>query len=97
MHFFHQRCSGLICKPKSGVSVKSSCLVCLATNDKTPGELATARCSPVQWDESAFQSLVLDGNTKDVVKALVTNKVTNTVSTDLIRGKGSGLILLFHG
>jgi hypothetical protein len=55
------------------------------------------RCRPVEWDEGAFHSLVLDRDTKDVVKALVTNKVTNTVSTDLIRGKGSGLILLFHG
>ncbi|KAK4446732.1 hypothetical protein QBC34DRAFT_411241 [Podospora aff. communis PSN243] len=60
-------------------------------------QLAVGRCKHVEWDESAFKSLVLDGDTKDVVKALVTNKVTNTVSTDLIRGKGSGLILLFHG
>ncbi|KAK5657158.1 hypothetical protein OQA88_3215 [Cercophora sp. LCS_1] len=44
-----------------------------------------------------WQELAVGSDTKDVVKALVTHKVANTVSTDLIRGKGSGLILLFHG
>jgi SpoVK/Ycf46/Vps4 family AAA+-type ATPase len=40
---------------------------------------------------------VLPDDSKDVIKALVTHRVSNTASTDLIRGKGSGLILLFHG
>jgi len=59
--------------------------------------LAVARFAPVQWDKTAFEGLVLEKDTKEVIKALVTHKVKNTVSSDLIRGKGSGLILLFHG
>ncbi|KAK1753318.1 P-loop containing nucleoside triphosphate hydrolase protein [Echria macrotheca] len=65
--------------------------------DKVWRILAVARLKPVQWDQTAFERLVLEQDTKDVIKALVTHKVKNTVSTDLIRGKGSGLILLFHG
>ncbi|KAI3320669.1 hypothetical protein HD806DRAFT_505828 [Xylariaceae sp. AK1471] len=65
--------------------------------DKSWKKLAIDCIRDVDWDEKAFDNLVIDPDSKDVIQALVTNKVQNSVSTDLVRGKGSGLILLLHG
>ncbi|KAI1125434.1 hypothetical protein F5Y10DRAFT_247183 [Nemania abortiva] len=65
--------------------------------DKIWRKLAVANIKEVDWDEEAFENLVIDPDSKDVIQALVTNKIQNSVSTDLVRGKGSGLILLLHG
>ncbi|KAI0449572.1 hypothetical protein F5B21DRAFT_493954 [Xylaria acuta] len=65
--------------------------------DKTWKKLAIANVNDVDWDEKAFDNLVIDPDSKDVIQALVTNKIQNSMSTDLVRGKGSGLILLLHG
>jgi len=45
----------------------------------------------------AFDSLVVDDDTKEMVKALVTNQLTDEKTTDLIAGKGNGLVILLHG
>ncbi|KAI0436594.1 hypothetical protein F4803DRAFT_572222 [Xylaria telfairii] len=65
--------------------------------DKIWKKLAIANVKEVDWDEKAFDNLVIDPDSKDVIQALVTNKIQNSMSTDLVRGKGSGLILLLHG
>jgi hypothetical protein len=44
-----------------------------------------------------FESLVLDPDTKKLIKALVTNQIAVEQSTDLMSGKGNGLIVLLHG
>jgi hypothetical protein len=51
----------------------------------------------VEWNKKAFDSLVIDEDTKRLLKALVTNQIKPEKSTDLIQGKGNGLILLLHG
>jgi hypothetical protein len=51
----------------------------------------------VNWDMEAFKSLAVDEETKKLIKALVTTKITAGKSMDLISGKGNGLILLLHG
>ncbi|KAI0422727.1 P-loop containing nucleoside triphosphate hydrolase protein [Xylaria grammica] len=65
--------------------------------DKKWKKLAIDYVSDVDWDDKAFDNLVIDPDSKDVIQALVTNKIQNSISTDIIRGKGSGLILLLHG
>ncbi|RWA10147.1 hypothetical protein EKO27_g4984 [Xylaria grammica] len=65
--------------------------------DKKWKKLAIDHVSDVDWDDKAFDNLVIDPDSKDVIQALVTNKIQNSISTDLVRGKGSGLILLLHG
>ncbi|TIA41928.1 P-loop containing nucleoside triphosphate hydrolase protein [Aureobasidium pullulans] len=53
----------------------------------------------VKWDEKAFQKLVMDEQKKELLEALVRvqkDRGLNQVS-DVIEGKGNGLILLLHG
>ena len=49
------------------------------------------------WNKKAFESLVVENETKELIQALVTNQLKAEQSTDLISGKGNGLIILLHG
>ena len=60
-------------------------------------DLLVDRISDVQWNVEAFQKVVIDHKAKDLIRALVSNQLAMEVSTDLIEGKGNGLILLLHG
>ncbi|KAI1390348.1 uncharacterized protein F4822DRAFT_233403 [Hypoxylon trugodes] len=51
----------------------------------------------VTWNTKAFERLVLKEETKRLVRALVSDQIETEMSTDLINGKGNGLILLLHG
>ena len=53
--------------------------------------------SAVIWNKKAFDNLVVDIDTKELIQALVTNQLDMEKSTDLISGKGNGLIILLHG
>ena len=55
------------------------------------------RILDVTWNKDAFESLVVDEKTKELVQALVTNQLKADNSTDLIAGKGNGLTILLHG
>ncbi|KAI1456035.1 AAA family ATPase [Annulohypoxylon moriforme] len=60
-------------------------------------DLEVDRIEEVVWDKEAFDNLVLDEDTKNMIQAMISNKIETEMSTDLIRGKGNGLILLLHG
>ncbi len=51
----------------------------------------------VEWNTKAFENLVTGTETKDLLEALVKNQLKLETSTDLITGKGNGLIILLHG
>ncbi|KAK3312174.1 hypothetical protein B0H66DRAFT_570194 [Apodospora peruviana] len=51
----------------------------------------------VDWNKKAFENLVIDNDTKHLVKALISNQIKAEKGTDLISGKGNGLIILLHG
>ncbi|KAF4336553.1 AAA family ATPase [Fusarium beomiforme] len=51
----------------------------------------------VDWNKRAFRHLVIDQEIKDIIQALVTSKLETDQTTDLIQGKGNGLIILLHG
>lgn len=53
--------------------------------------------SPVLWNKDAFENLALDEETKVLITALVTNKISTNMSVDIMSGKGNGLIVLLHG
>ena len=60
-------------------------------------ELDVARISEVSWNKEAFESLVVEPTTKTLIKALVMQQLEEEKGTDLIAGKGQGLIVLLHG
>ncbi|KAL9089773.1 MAG: hypothetical protein Q9165_005567 [Trypethelium subeluteriae] len=65
--------------------------------DKKWVKLPVDKLRPVGWNENAFGNLAVDDDTKELVRALVTNKIEADKGTDLVAGKGTGLILLLHG
>ncbi|KAF2999956.1 hypothetical protein E8E14_003520 [Neopestalotiopsis sp. 37M] len=60
-------------------------------------KLKVASIQDVDWNENAFELLVLEQGTKDLVEAVVTNRILAGEQTDVIQGKGNGLFLLLHG
>jgi SpoVK/Ycf46/Vps4 family AAA+-type ATPase len=51
----------------------------------------------VQWLKKAFESLVVPPKSKELIEALITTTLAAEKSTDIIPGKGNGLIMLLHG
>lgn len=60
-------------------------------------ELLVDRMQQVVWNTRAFDSLVINSKTKRLIQALISNQIEAERSTDLISGKGNGLILILHG
>ena len=60
-------------------------------------ELEVARIHDISWNKEAFESLVVESFTKTLIKALVMQQLEEEKGTDLIAGKGQGLIVLLHG
>ena len=52
---------------------------------------------PLKWKKDAFETLAVDEDTKELITALVSNKIAADRGTDLMAGKGTGLIVLLHG
>ncbi|CZR51366.1 related to TOB3 (member of AAA-ATPase family) [Phialocephala subalpina] len=55
------------------------------------------RMSAVQWNVDAFKMLVVEEQKKELIRALVTNRIAAGEGTDLMSGKGNGLFILLHG
>ena len=51
----------------------------------------------VIWHKESFDSLVIDPDAKELIIALITNKLEAERATDVIPGKGNGLVILLHG
>ncbi|OAA70388.1 ATPase, AAA-type, core [Cordyceps fumosorosea ARSEF 2679] len=62
-------------------------------------EFSVANISEVKWNDQAWDSLVLEPTTKDLIKALVTSRRNHASRTvdDVIQGKGKGLVTVLHG
>lgn len=60
-------------------------------------DLVADRISDIRWNKEAFSKVVIDRKAKDLIRALVSNQLESEKNTDLIEGKGNGLILLLHG
>ncbi|PYI09863.1 P-loop containing nucleoside triphosphate hydrolase protein [Aspergillus sclerotiicarbonarius CBS 121057] len=51
----------------------------------------------VEWNKKAFEGLVINEETKELVHALVTNRIVSEGGSDMIDDKGNGLTILLHG
>ncbi|KAJ9151974.1 AAA family ATPase [Pleurostoma richardsiae] len=60
-------------------------------------DLKVDRIHNANWNEDAFEHLVVDNETKVLIRALISSKVEADQGTDVIGGKGNGLIILLHG
>lgn len=55
------------------------------------------RIHPINWNKLAFERLVLNPTAKELIQALVTVNMTQKHASDMIEGKGDGLLILLHG
>ncbi|KAL2170510.1 hypothetical protein VTG60DRAFT_4796 [Thermothelomyces hinnuleus] len=66
-------------------------------HDKKWRSLLVRHLRPVRWNKKAFEQLVLDPRKKELIEAMVRIHVSSEMSTDVVEGKGNGLIILLHG
>ncbi|KAF5025924.1 hypothetical protein F66182_1959 [Fusarium sp. NRRL 66182] len=79
--------------------IASPVVLGFAFSEKQWLELAISGVNDIKWNDKAWDSLVLENGTKDLIKALVTSRkyhATNTID-DVIQGKGKGLVTVLHG
>ncbi|KAH8681750.1 P-loop containing nucleoside triphosphate hydrolase protein [Xylariales sp. PMI_506] len=62
-------------------------------------EFSVSGIKEVTWNEQAYDSLVLEPKTKDIVKALIESHKYHAAHSidDVIQGKGKGLVFVLHG
>lgn len=60
------------------------------------GEILVANASPIVFDDTAFDTLVLPDRKKYLIRSLVEGN-NNTSFSDIISNKGGGCIFLLHG
>ncbi|CAI6034512.1 unnamed protein product [Clonostachys chloroleuca] len=60
-------------------------------------KLEVQHLEDVRWNKKAFEYLVINKETKELIRAVVSNQLSVKSKTDLIEGKGSGLFMLLHG
>ncbi|KAI0197182.1 putative AAA family ATPase [Xylaria flabelliformis] len=71
-----------------------------ALKSKRWGEVYVDGISDIKWDENAFDSLVLEEETKRLIKSFVSAQVKQSNSPefdDIVEGKGQGMIMLLTG
>lgn len=59
-----------------------------------------SRLSPVIWRSESFEHLVLPASYRRIVKALVSvhaGHLKGQLVTDVVAGKGNGLVMALHG
>lgn len=74
--------------------IASPVVLGFAFSEKQWLELAVSGASDIKWNEKAWDSLVLEDGTKDLIKALVKSRKYHAANTidDVIQGKGKGLV-----
>ncbi|OJJ07093.1 hypothetical protein ASPVEDRAFT_56574 [Aspergillus versicolor CBS 583.65] len=79
--------------------IASPVVLGFAFSEKLWLEFSISGVSDIEWNEDAFDSLVLPGNQKTIVKALVESHTFCAAQNidDVIQGKGRGLVAVLHG
>ncbi|KAL5356784.1 hypothetical protein BJX96DRAFT_187457 [Aspergillus floccosus] len=79
--------------------IASPVVLGFAFSEKLWLEFSISGISEIEWNEDAFDSLVLPENQKSIVKALVESHTFCAAQNidDVIQGKGKGLVAVLHG
>lgn len=79
--------------------IASPVVLGFAFSEKLWLEFSISGISEIEWNEGAFDSLVLPDNQKSIVKALVESHTFHAAENidDVIQGKGKGLVAVLHG
>ncbi|KAE8354115.1 hypothetical protein BDV28DRAFT_92750 [Aspergillus coremiiformis] len=79
--------------------IASPVVLGFAFSEKLWLEFSISGISDINWNEDAFDSLVLPDNQKSIVKALVESHTFCAAQNidDVIQGKGKGLVAVLHG
>ncbi|KND91654.1 ATPase family AAA domain-containing protein 3B [Tolypocladium ophioglossoides CBS 100239] len=70
-----------------------------AFSEKQWLEFSVSGVKDIKWNVKAWESLVLEPETKDLIQALVQSRKYHAAQTidDVIQGKGKGLVTVLHG
>ncbi|KFY03751.1 hypothetical protein O988_01262 [Pseudogymnoascus sp. VKM F-3808] len=79
--------------------IASPVVLGFAFGEKLWLEFTVSGIKEIVWNDGAYESLVLENNTKDIVKALVESHKYHPAKSidDVIQGKGKGLVAVLHG
>ncbi|GKT44370.1 ATPase family AAA domain-containing protein 3A [Colletotrichum spaethianum] len=79
--------------------IASSVVLGFSFSEKLWLEFTVSGVKDIQWNDSAYDSLVLEPKQKDIVKALVESHKYHAAESidDVIQGKGKGLVAVLHG
>ena len=79
--------------------IASPVVLGFAFSEKLWLEFSLSGVRDIEWDEHAFEALVMPTNHKRIVKALVESHKFHAAKTidDVIQGKGKGLVSVLHG
>ncbi|EEP81400.1 conserved hypothetical protein [Uncinocarpus reesii 1704] len=79
--------------------IASPVVLGFAFSEKLWLEFTVSGIREIEWNSGAFDSLVLPGNQKSIVKALVESHTFHAAENidDVIQGKGKGLVAVLHG
>jgi DNA polymerase III delta prime subunit len=79
--------------------IASPVVLGFAFSEKAWLEFSLSGIREIEWNERAYESLVLPKNQKHVVKALVSSHKFHAAETidDVVQGKGRGLVFVLHG
>ncbi|CAM1511017.1 Fc.00g085300.m01.CDS01 [Cosmosporella sp. VM-42] len=79
--------------------IASPVVLGFAFSEKQWLEFTVSGVKDIKWNEKAWDSLVLEDGTKDLIKALVESRKYHAAATidDVIQGKGKGLVTVLHG
>ncbi|KAI9705356.1 MAG: hypothetical protein M1820_005186 [Bogoriella megaspora] len=79
--------------------IASPVVLGFAFSEKLWLEFSLSGVRDIEWDEGAFDALVMPVNHKRIVKALVESHKFHAAKTidDVIQGKGKGLVSVLHG
>jgi hypothetical protein len=79
--------------------IASPLLLGFSFSDKQWLEFSVSGINEIKWNDTAWDSLVLEPATKDLIQALVKSRKYNAAQTidDVIQGKGKGLVTVLHG